>query len=108
MTEIKDWKGNEVKDGDEICFIATKKNYMFSTGYWLVPGDPPQKIPMDLPPPEDCWIVGDYHKVFIMHGELYTTITSGNFTLTDALVNTLLFVDRRYTILAIKGISDKK
>ena len=104
-----DYKGNEVQDGDEICFVKIRKNYEFKNFAWNIPdgkgGYTEHKIPDT--PEEDCFEPYDYRKVFIQHGQLYTTIQCGEYTFSVQLKNTIIFLDK-YTLLAIKGKSDFK
>lgn len=55
--EITDWKGNPIKEGDEICLIQIKtsiRNFTLPDRFWKEAG---------LPAESDCWVIGEYKKV---------------------------------------------
>ncbi len=105
MEAIKDWKGNEVKEGDEVCRILIKKGGLFNNIQWWIPDGKGNTKVVKVPdiPEADCWEVGQYQKVELCNGMLCTTTVTDSFTMTSPL--SLEFPNDR-VILAIKGISD--
>jgi hypothetical protein len=93
MEPIFDWKGNEVKPGDEVCIIQTIDRQMFT----LAGQDPA--------PDKPCWHVGAYYKV---DADYCITSVFEDYTFTQFLKSALLFTDMSCNILAIKGVSDQK
>lgn len=110
MVEIKDWKGNIVKEGDEVCFIKTiDRDYIQSAGFYL--NGTFHETKSHPEPDVECWVVGEYFKVRLCNGELATskTITDNDLTMTatNYLSTALAFMDINCCQLGIKGISDK-
>lgn len=104
--DVTDWKGNVIKEGDEVCFIKIKSGGIFKNMTWLIPnGDGSfSSRTIEDEPEEDCWAVGEY--VLIEKGLVYTS-TIGDYTFTMP-ISGLTFCIQPGTILAIKGVSDMK
>ena len=107
---IKDWKGNIIKDGDEICFIKIRTGGFFKNFTVMIPnGDKTFTAhTVDDEPDEDCWQIGDYIKIWSNeNGQLFYTTKNGEWTFHQhfSMIN---FLGDSKSILAIKGISDKK
>ena len=109
--ETKDWKGNIIKEGDEICLIKTKHIDFFGRTSWCVPqGDGSFKeiVVKEKPdPPKDVWQVGEYATVFSKDGRLCITTNYGEFTVTQGIGQLLIFKTDEI-VLGIKGVSDTK
>lgn len=79
---VTDWKGNQIKEGDEVCFIRVKTGGYFRNAAFLIPdgkgGHTEHKIPDD--PEEDCWIIEECIK--IDKGLTYT-VSTGSYTITQ-------------------------
>lgn len=101
--KVLDWKGNEIKEGDEICFIEVKSGGIFTNVHFWIPFTG-ERIPIDMPPEKDCWDVGEYYKVKKIGDCLYYTVDFGENKATIPLCDN--FVDDKRFILAIKGESD--
>lgn len=102
---VKDWKGNIVKEGDEICFIQIIKKDCFGDLYI---GLPPHRELIKIKetnPDEFCWEKGEYHKVTLLEGHPAFTTTTYGYTFTRCL--SLSMMDMNNIILAIRGVSDK-
>ena len=55
----KDWKGNDILPGHEICLIKIKRP---SISYGFIIPDSGEEITEELPE-EECWEVGEYYLV---------------------------------------------
>lgn len=111
--KITDWIGNEVMEGQEICLIQFKRIAYFGNVSFLIPNGNGghTEIKSDKPPKEDedCWEVGEYRKVYLLQGLPYISVKVGKYTFEQPLTMMVNFdIDKRTTILAIKGISDNK
>lgn len=109
--ETKDWKGNIIKEGDEICLIKTKQVDYFGKAAWLIPqGDKTFKevvVKEKADPTIDVWEVGEYATVFSKDGRLCITTNDGEFEVTQS-VNQLLIFRTDEIVIGIKGGSDTK
>lgn len=107
MEATTDWQGNVIKEGDEICVIQTKKNYMFKKPQSYVPNLSGGFDVIDLfeEPEEDCWIIEESYKVVIINDSLYFTYAAGEYTVSNSLSIIKIGLDQ-YHLLAIKGVSD--
>lgn len=99
---IKDWKGNLVKEGDEICFIRTKIVHGRYGMLWPQTGETTW---MEQEPDEDVWLLSSYLRVGL--GFLVTQVI-GNCTIQQHLGSLILMNGQPNVILAIKGVSDTK
>jgi len=101
-----DWKGNVIKEGDEVCYIKIRTGSFFSNLGLLIPDEAGgyTEYKMGEEPEEDCWEVGEYIK--IGKGLRYTS-TIGEYTF-NMLLTEPAFCIQPGTILAIKGVSDMK
>lgn len=107
--EVTDWKGNVIKEGDEICFIKIKTGGLFTDiSLVMLPGG--EEIPIPAEEEKDCWEVEEYLKVERMDcGLLGYTRKYGEWTVTQAItMDEIKFFDTGRFILAIKGVSDTK
>jgi hypothetical protein len=102
---VYDWKGNLVKAGDEMCIITVKKRevrcgLMFPNGFNIEP---------EIGPEEDCWIVGDYVKLWsVDNGNLFYTTLWGEFTIHQDVSMYTIMLDSKRQVIAIKGVPDSK
>ena len=105
---MEDWKGNIIKDGDEICFIRTKTGGYYKNAGWVVPNGDGTFTTHTIPdePEKDCWQIGEYVKVWSRDGDLFATTKVGEYTITQQLSYYLAFKDMTRLVLAIKGVSD--
>lgn len=102
---ITDWKGNEVKEGDEICIIRRIRRPFFTNVSWLIPdgmGKFQEIKGSDPEPAKECWEVGDYTKV--EPGFMCTT-KEGDTTYKCHISLLTMFMTDDF-VLAIKGLSD--
>lgn len=107
--EVSDWKGNAIKEGDEICFIKIKTGSGFLSFSIMIPnGDGSyEKIESPAEPEKDCWEVGEYLKVEKEGRYLFVNSKCGEYTVQQE-ISLLTFCMSERTILAIKGVSDSK
>lgn len=103
-----DWKGNEIKEGDFICFIRVNIHHM-KTVLKFQGFDEFVQESKD----EECWILGDYMKVEKDSGGCLfitkTTLSEGfTFNLKVRLDDPFPFSNSRDFIIAISGVSDNK
>ena len=107
---ITDWKGNKIKDGDEICFIRIiERDYFGKAGMFIPDGKGSGAnhwFKTEPNPDKECWEIGEYRKVEMRDNVPYITIQSGEYTVTAPLSMSTMFMDKDCSILAIKGISD--
>ncbi len=112
MSEIKDWKGNVIKEGDEICVITTKiKDYFGKTAFYMPQKDGSYKQVVVKEKPEltkDVWVVGNYQTVYNCNGMLCTKHEVGGDIFYHSLYTSILFSDPDCYIIGIKGVSDTK
>lgn len=106
--QVTDWKGNIIKEGDEICVIRTRKNCSFKNFGILYPNMDGtfthHKVP-DIPE-EDCWEVIECMRVD--KGLRVTSKINGGIGViiyTREVKHILDFMGSN-VILAIKGVSD--
>lgn len=101
---VTDWKGNIIKEGDEVCIIKIVDRPMFSNFGILVPvGGGVRWDSAEAPEPKECWIPGEYLKI----REGLTYVVNVHDQIVNSHVSLLtLFLDKDH-ILAIKGVSDK-
>lgn len=108
---MTDWKGNIIKEGDEICLIRTKDIDYFGRVAWIMPkedGTYDEIVTKEKPEPtKDIWEVGQYHKVFTHKGKLCIKIQCGEWEVTQGIMGIMVF-EPSEIILAIKGVSDTK
>lgn len=101
---IYDWKGNEVKEGDEICIVQIKERHYKSV--LMMPNG--ENIVFNIPEEKEIWEVGKSQLVFKHNGKLAIEQSSENFNLTLYLNTFLIFINEGYHLWAIKGLSDSK
>lgn len=103
---ITDWKGNVIKEGDEVCFIKIRTGGFFKNFGWMIPNGDGTFTSHTIPdvPDEDCWEVGEYIK--IEEGLRYTS-KLGEYTFNQPISMLDFCMDSKH-ILAIKGVSDMK
>jgi len=107
---VKDWKGNIIKEGDEICLIKTKQiDYFGRMEMWIPNGKGYKEIVVKekADPPKEVWEVGEYATVFSKDGRLCVTTKDGEYTVTQG-VNSLLIFRTDEIVIGIKGVSDTK
>jgi len=104
--KVFDWKGNELKAGDEVCFIKIRTHDWIQRMGILMPNTG-ETIWSDFKPePEkDCWEIGDYVKIYEHNGGLYYTVNFGD-DVHWCHISMLAVLPNPRTILAIKGVSD--
>lgn len=109
--EVKDWKGNILKPGDEFCYIRViNRQGMSFAGFIMFNEDGTTTIDTTHVEPkredQPCWEVSEYHRVD--NKEYYYIKTSfGTISSHISMINfDLMGIET--TILAIKGISDNK
>lgn len=102
--EITDWKGNVIKEGDEVCFIKIRTGGFFKNFSMCIPNGDGTFTTHTLPdePEKDCWEVGEYIK--IEQGLRYTS-KFGEYTFNQPISMLTILMDNKH-ILAIKGVSD--
>lgn len=99
---FKDWMGNEIKEGDEVCLIQVIQSYP-RVGIALAG----EITWQDQKPDEECWEKGRYHKLKMGELGLYYEWSKGNYHFIE-LLSMLMWSVSEKTIIAIKEISDKK
>jgi len=108
--KIVDWKGNEIKDGDEICFIKfLERDYYGKAGMFMPDGKGGGEthwFKIEPNPDKECWEVGEYLKVEMKGNIPYVTTKLGEYTFTQPISMMLFSMNKDCSILAIKGISD--
>jgi hypothetical protein len=108
---MKDWKGNVIKEGDEICLIKTKQIDYFGRMLMLMPegdGKFTEVVVKEKPDePKEVWEVGEYATVFLKDGRLCVTTDYGEFKVTQGIDELLIFRTDEI-VLGIKGVSDTK
>lgn len=104
--DVTDWKGNVIKEGDEVCFIKIRTGSFFDNLGLLIPDGEGgfSEYKTEEETEEDCWEVGDY--VTVERGLKYTS-TMGEYTFIMP-ISALVFFPKEKSILAIKGVSDMK
>jgi hypothetical protein len=108
--EVTDWKGNVIKEGDEVCFIKIRTGGFFKNFGWMIPNGDGTYTSHTIPdvPDEDCWEFGEYKKVWANKtGKLFYTSVLGEYILHQP-ISMLNFCGDSKHILAIKGVSDNR
>lgn len=105
---ITDWKGNLIKEGDEICVIRIVDRPMFTNMTLMIPKGLPGefeaiKSPAPDPEPKECWEIDEYK--LVMPGLMYES-KAGEFTF-HCHISMIHFLLDKDHVLAIKGVSDK-
>lgn len=113
---IRDWRGNEVKEGMTIYFVQTKPMYIGKYGM-LIPGGctkdgKPTEVwesdeDYEIRRNEDIWHLGNPYEVTKKDGRLFASFNEGELTFSTLLSN-LVAEPPLTTTIAIKGISDIK
>jgi hypothetical protein len=88
---ITDWKGNEIKEGMEVCCIRTKRRINIYI---------PKNVPLG-PYYEDCWEIDPPMTVGTVDSQLGIISKIGAFFPFDLMAP----MDEHF-LLAIKGVSD--
>lgn len=103
--DVTDWKGNVIKEGDEVCFIKIRTGENFSNLSLLIPDGEGgfTEYKTEEEPEEDCWEIGKYIKI---EKGLRYTVSMGEYTF-NTPISSLAFFEPNI-ILAIKGVSDTK
>jgi hypothetical protein len=107
IEEFKDWKGNAIKEGDEICFIKIMEKDYFGELYCGLNEDGTMRKIKDKDADQVCWKLGEYHKVSLLNGQLAITRKIEEYTFTETLQTMIMFSDSDCWVIGIKGISDK-
>ncbi len=103
MTTVTDWKGNEIKEGMEVCIIQTNTDNYFRDS----------KTGLPFTPIVDCWDIKTY-LVESKNGNLViNTTTKGaneaeGYTFHFSNPISMLTWTSKNCIIAIKGISDNE
>jgi len=100
--QIIDWKGNVIKDGDEICVIKVVDKQIFRFIGFIV-GGKTIGTPEPERPDKRCWEVGEY--ITVEPGLKYTRKV-GEYTMVMPLSMLVFGINTDTHILAIKGVSD--
>ena len=104
IERVTDYLGNEIKEGDEVCFIQVIDRQYFSKIGYFIPGTGESKEVDVSRPDTPCFRKGDYYKVFLYHGCIAYTISTDEFVLTEHIPP--IWFNERTTVIAIKGKSD--
>lgn len=106
---VVDWMGNELKEGDEFCFIKVRAVGPFKNFGIMIPDGKGVFISQSIPDgvEEDCWYVGEYSKIEKGEMGLFYTSTFQGFTFHQH-ISLLHFCGSNESILAIKGVSDNQ
>lgn len=116
---VYDWKGNEIKEGHEICLIKIREKESFFGAGIFIPFGPIEEYKDDIEPPKqepieekECWEVGRYSKVYSSEGVLkykseYVLDSGWKWVTESPISHFSMFSDSNH-IIAIKGISDFK
>ena len=109
--ETKDWKGNIIKEGDEICLIRTKYIDYFGKASMCIPqedGSFKEIVVKEKPnPTKDVWEVGEYYKVFLKEGRLCIMVKYDDWEVTQGIEG-MMYFEPSEIVLGIKGFSDTK
>jgi len=113
---MRDWMGNEIKDGDVILHIYTKPSYSKMSMGWIMPMGKNNKskwIEVDLSKfnddEENYWKEGNEYKVVESNGILFHYFTdSEGYTYYQTLESIHIFGTYDNSLLCIRGKSDKK
>lgn len=109
---IADWKGNEIKEGMEICFVQTVIHN--SKMSWLMPKGGGKFVENVLCEASDepCWILSEYYIVEKDGNRLFVpTVTKGAGELKGYTFHSRIYLGEKNFFennptMAIKGISD--
>lgn len=109
---MTDWKGNEIKEGDEICLIKfLQKDWVGRSGFYVPQGNGSFKevVVKEKPEPDkEVWEVGAYYLVHNRKGLLCITEEVGEHKITSAINQLMFFLDEKCFQIGIKGVSDTK
>lgn len=111
MTEIKDWKGNEIKAGMTIYFVKTKPGFLETSRHGLLIPQTGETILEDEKNVEErknreVWELGHEYLVEEKQGRLFYTTSPNEDGETYSSSFTTAFLFGSEPIIAIKGISD--
>lgn len=109
---MTDWKGNIIKEGDEICLIKFLHKDWIGRSSLLVPqeGGSCKEFVIKEKPESDkeVWDVGDYYLVHNINGKLCITQEIGDCKITTPINQLMFFRDETCFQIGIKGVSDTK
>lgn len=107
---IKDYSGNEIKEGQEICFITVVDIPVYKKIACLMAASDIAETWKEISQSrEHCWKVGNYYEVqFNKFLGLYYVIESINSSFFVSLQTDTLLDKTDTNILAIKGVSDNE
>lgn len=121
MTPVTDWKGNVIKEGDEICWVKIiDRDYVGGVMFFNLHGDNKYET-RDKEPDKDCWEPGKSYKVISQEDKLghmqevkswsYSNQKlkwSDSFLKFISLYEAISWLNDNTHILSIKGVSDNE
>jgi hypothetical protein len=106
---MKDWKGNDIEEGDTIVLVSTKSHPIDSSLVLMNLGsnEPPTVLSTYKEDARYRWLVLNTYKIKNIRGRLYVTFNDDGITCNYG-ITTLDFFKGDHAIICIKGKSDNE